>query len=173
MVLKGMIHNFMWRKRRTSFLNDKKIRIANGFHRDYSTIRDFIIDVVNKSNNKDVVVHGHSKGGVLAALCALDIVSNTTDKNVEAFSIGMLRTGNKHFADYFDKKLPNYINIDYGSDFWSQLAPRWLGFHHVGKRIHLGPKRKWGFGRRKDHHWDVYHNALKEHLTDEMLKEDK
>ena len=80
------------------------VKMHRGFVSAYLSVRDKIHHYVNNSNATCYRIVGHSLGGALAQLCALDLqynfVSHTglqADKNieVEAYTFGAPKVGNK------------------------------------------------------------------------------
>jgi predicted lipase len=66
---------------------------------------------VTKSDT--IVVTGHSLGGALAAICALDLVLSdiTTGENLELITFGEPRVGNAEYAAAMDKYVPQSYRV--------------------------------------------------------------
>jgi predicted lipase len=78
-----------------------------------------------------MLVTGHSLGGAMATLAALDIYQLITPvDNCILFASPHL--GNSEFAQYFDKIIPNTIRITNGRGIVSNTPLNWIGYHHVG-----------------------------------------
>lgn len=168
----GWITNFMLSKKVIPYQEtgtNPKIRVHNGFLRDYLIIRDYIHQKMKETDIKEVVFHGHSKGGSIAALAALDVQYNFPDKEIGAFVVGMPRIGNREFKESFESRLPKFTRCDYGSDLIPQIPFKWMGFTDLGHFIQLGPKRRWGIGKKSDHNWQLYYSGLVETLKDDEL----
>ena len=146
---------------------NRKIKVHGGMLKSYMTVRDFILDVVKKSEYKEVVFHGHSKGGALSYLAALDVQYNLKEKDVKVFTIGPPRIGNKHFANSFNRRLPDTFWYNHGNDLVPQLLPKFLGFEHVGVDFQLGKERDRKIGTFKDHNWQLYYDALYDRLRNQ------
>lgn len=163
------IQNFLFWKKVIPYKElgtNKKIRVHYGFYKGYMEVRDYIHSIVRGTDLKEIVFHGHSRGAGLAALAALDIQFNFKEKEVGGFVIGMPRLGNSFFKDSFEKRIPTFTRIDYGSDSISILPPSFFGFVDTGNLIHIGPKRVKGFGYRADHHWTIYYDTIVKELEE-------
>lgn len=163
--------NFMFSKKVIPYEKNginKKIRVHYGFFKSYMKVRSFIHDIVKKNEGNEIVFHGHSRGASIAALAALDVQFNFNEKSIGAFVIGMPRLGNDTFKKSFEKRLPDFTRIDYGSDLMPQIPPECFGYTHLNNFIHLGPERKKGIGTTKDHDGEKYMEALKNELKDKL-----
>jgi predicted lipase len=131
--------NFQFKKVMAPFFhNDNNSLVHEGFLHSYLNIRDIIL---NKFKNFDgLIIAGHSLGGALATLCAVDPLINLT--NVSCTIFGAPRVGNPHFVKLYDQKIPSTLRVVYGGDPVPQVPMRSLGFMHVGKEFHIGPKSK-------------------------------
>jgi len=141
---------------------NKKIKAHYGFYSSYLLAREFIHNIV-KSTNKEIIFHGHSKGGALATLAALDTQYNF-NKDVGIFVAGCPAIGNKCFVDSLIKRLPDYHRYSFGNDIVSVLPPELFFYYHAGPEYHTGPERKWYKMNMNDHHWQNYYNLF-ENLT--------
>lgn len=139
-----------------------KIKVHQGFLKDYLVIRNLIHEKVKATNLKKVIVHGHSMGAAITTLCALDIQYNFPELEVNGIGLASPRIGNKYFKTSFNRRMPEFIRMTWGSDMVPGLPPKWFGFRHVGNYIHLGPEPiKCIIGRFKHHNIKNYHEAIK------------
>ena len=58
-----------------------------------------------------LTICGHSLGGALATLLALDVAANTSFKNPTVYTYASPRTGGPHFADTYNHVVPNTTRI--------------------------------------------------------------
>ncbi|WP_373233241.1 lipase family protein [Cohnella sp.] len=87
-------------------------RTHRGFTCIYLSTREELIEQLSKlSTAKRLMVAGHSLGGALATLAALDIAENTEFKRPVVYTYGSARTGNPEFADRFDRVVKNSFRI--------------------------------------------------------------
>ena len=81
-----------------------------GFTYLYSLLREKVLDTLeNCFSAKALYITGHSLGGALATIAALDIAVNTSFKNPHIYTSGSPRVGNKTFADKFDAVINDSI----------------------------------------------------------------
>lgn len=81
-----------------------------GFTQIYETARDQILTSLRaKDEGKALFVTGHSLGGALAVLCALDIASNTGFRSPILYTYGAPRVGDYAFVSAFSRR-PIAIN---------------------------------------------------------------
>lgn len=78
---------------------------------------------------------GHSLGGSLAVLCALDFHRRLKGANIRVFTYGQPRTGNRVFADFFSTVGINHITrMTNKRDLIPNMPPKFLGYaHHCGE----------------------------------------
>ena len=92
---------------KTPFLPDE-CRVHAGFLGQYMSGRTLIIDTIKYMANPKVVCTGHSLGGGLSTLCALDVEQNV-EGDVETYCVtyGSPRVGGGHFCRLFDAVIDN------------------------------------------------------------------
>lgn len=77
---------------------DVPIMVHSGFETAYGALRDQILSALASSSPTTVIVSGHSLGGGVANLCALDVAQNTSIKDVRLYTFASPKAGNPHFA---------------------------------------------------------------------------
>ena len=92
--------------------------------------------ITNKISNINIM--GHSYGAALAVLCAVDLEYNFPDKNYEVFLFGCPRVGNKYFKRSYDRRVFKTFRIVNGNDAITKIPFAFLGYRHVGIKIHVG-----------------------------------
>jgi hypothetical protein len=90
-----------------------------------------------------LTICGHSLGGALATLLALDVAANTTFKKPIVYTYASPRTGNPSFADTYNQVVPNTFRIANRIDLVPKLPlpPEYqhvLGFFDLNP-VHLFP----------------------------------
>jgi hypothetical protein len=82
-----------------------------------------------------VFVTGHSLGGALAVLAALELAK--AGATVAAvYTFGMPRPGNAHFKSEYDGRLgTTTYRLVNGNDIVPTVGPSFLGFRHVGRPL--------------------------------------
>ena len=114
--------------------------IHHGFHRCMDAIRDQLfasVSTLRKSYpSYPIVVGGHSLGGAIATLAAVDIVaSGVPSLHVRHYTFGSPRVGNKAFAQYADALLPTTQRITHYKDPVPHAPPQYIPM--VGAYEHL------------------------------------
>ncbi|MEP0923466.1 lipase family protein [Leptolyngbya sp. ST-U4] len=137
----------------------------SGFIAAYFSVRDRIHDYINKSTVSSVVATGHSLGGALATLCAVDIQYNFSDKvTIEAYTYGAPKVGNDGFRDSYNRRVPDSYRIVNGMDLVPELPRPWQGYRAVDKEVRIGQRFSLNFisQRFKDHAIDRYIDNLRQ-----------
>lgn len=76
-----------------------------GFTEIYQTARDQILTSLRgKNTDKALFVTGHSLGGGLAVLCAMDVACNTGFRSPNLYTYGAPRVGNPAFVAAFSRR---------------------------------------------------------------------
>lgn len=136
--------------------NDK-IRVHYGFIEAYQSVRDAVLKGAKETPLKKIICTGHSLGGALATLAALDIKFNCPDKEVSCYTYGSPKVGNKDFVESYNKRVPNTFRFVNGVDAVPQIPP--IAYEHVGKELKLQSKEP---GQLK--------NAMEDHFPYNYIK---
>lgn len=82
----------------------------------------------------NVVLSGHSLGGVLAHMMGIHLAEKYNDFNVDVVTFGEPRFGNKALKQWVKSSLPNLVawRFVYRKDFVPRIVPRILGYSHTG-----------------------------------------
>lgn len=137
--------------------NTKGIKVHTGFIKTYELVRTFIHTKVGTKPN--IVVTGHSLGGALATLCALDL-QYCFGKNITCVPVASPRVGNKLFAESFNRRLPGTIRLTHGADLIPMVPLPVMGYRHIGTEFHIGRQRL--IPSIADHFPERYYQALTE-----------
>lgn len=87
-----------------------------------------------------MTVCGHSLGGALATLLALDVAANTVYKDPSVYTFGSPRTGDSLFASTYDQVVKNSYRIANRLDIVPTLPPP-TNYEHVLTPCELNPIR--------------------------------
>ncbi|MDH6247645.1 hypothetical protein [Mycobacterium sp. OTB74] len=87
-----------------------------------------------------VTVCGHSLGGALATLLALDLAANSTFKQPAIYTYASPRTGDPLFASTFNQVVKNSYRIENRLDIVTKLPPASM-YQHVLQSYELSPVR--------------------------------
>ena len=112
-------------------------RVHSGFLELLNVVKDHIlVDISESEPNKRLIYTGHSLGGALAYLLALE------HKPTDICVFGSPRVGGEELQEYF--KDINVMRIMAENDFVINLPPKFMGYTDIGNRISCpGKKGKW------------------------------
>jgi triacylglycerol lipase len=115
---------------------DAAIKVHLGFVDAYSSVRDAILNGAKNSKHSHIITTGHSLGGALATLAAMDIKLNVPGRQVSCYTFGSPKVGNPAFAAAYNKLVPDTHRFVNDADVVPTIPP--LGYEHVGELHHLG-----------------------------------
>jgi hypothetical protein len=162
----------------TAEVKDGVGRVHSGFHDAYDSVRkeliSHMIDMRTKYDRMwrhfEVEVTGHSLGGALSTLVALELEAlGFQIKSVTTF--GSPRVGDEVFADFWGKKFGDRtMRMTHAHDMVPSLPPRMLGYHHVATEVFQNASGAYIMGdgsgedpRGSDSEWT--HASLADHLV--------
>ncbi|MEM9217751.1 MAG: lipase family protein [Cyanobacteria bacterium P01_F01_bin.150] len=143
------------------------IQIHEGFSNAYLSVRDSIHkEISNLEQQTRIIVTGHSLGGALATLCALDLQFNffsSASEQISLYTFGSPRVGNANFKKSFDRRVPNSYRIINGMDIVPAVPRPWQRYRHVAQEYRVGKRFSWRFvsQRFKDHEIARYLESLR------------
>ncbi|MBD2258557.1 lipase family protein [Pseudanabaena sp. FACHB-2040] len=143
------------------------VKFHCGFMTAYFAVRDRLLPAIEKIPQPKIVITGHSLGGALATIAALDIQYNITSKNnqaIEVYTFGAPRVGNQALAESYNQRVPDSFRYVFGWDIVTRTPRSWQGYTHVEKEVVLGSRWTWRVLSRRfsDHAIDNYISALAE-----------
>ena len=115
-----------------------EIKVHQGFYQAYKSARPIIHESLIRLNPKKITICGHSLGGALATLCAVDIQYNFPNINLEVYTYGQPKVGNKAFEESFNKRVTNMIRTYMRKDIVPMCPPEWIEKLAGGKYFHVG-----------------------------------
>ena len=124
--------------------DESKIKVHKGFINAYKSVRAQVHKFIKKHEKiKKIFVCGHSLGGALATLCAIDIQYNFNPISIECYPSGNPKVGNKAFVKSYNKRVPNTIRTYMRTDLVPNMPPSWLQvmydkYYHAGKKNAIG-----------------------------------
>ncbi|KAL6651026.1 hypothetical protein ACP70R_009951 [Stipagrostis hirtigluma subsp. patula] len=130
----------------------QEVQVHSGFLGAYDSVRNRIMALIKYAvGNLDeedaetiprwhVYVTGHSLGGALATLLALELSSSQMAKNdvisVTMYNFGSPRVGNRRFAEVYNAKVKDSWRIVNHRDI-IPTVPRLMGYCHVEAPVYL------------------------------------
>ncbi len=100
------------------------VLVHDGFLDIYDSCRDDIIQTyATIPKNKKLYITGHSLGGALATLHALDVAANMRFSKVIMYNFASPRVGNKEFTEIYNNLIPLSIRFVNTNDIIPMLPP--------------------------------------------------
>lgn len=168
-------YNFRFMKKRVPYEGvNKKLLVHTGFIEEYLQVRDIIHNEIRSMISQDlkhVLVTGHSLGGALTQLCAVDLQYHWRALQIRAIPIAAPRVGNRVFAQSYNMRVPATVRIVNQFDTVCKVPPECFGYEHVGTEIVVGKQTWWWyilhpvlalFGNPLDHYPQRYLEGIKE-----------
>eukprot|EP00834_Sanchytrium_tribonematis_P002840 NODE_96_length_20709_cov_1.429161.p9 type:complete len:270 gc:universal NODE_96_length_20709_cov_1.429161:5250-4441(-) len=112
----------------------KLVRVHNGFLRGWTLLREEILKFVRESPSKNVILVGHSMGGAIASIAALEI---STFAPTSIVTIGCPRVGNNHFVKLLSEQVRSISRITNRNDLTPLSPPIWMGYAHPPREIYI------------------------------------
>ncbi|XP_010527179.1 PREDICTED: uncharacterized protein LOC104804568 isoform X2 [Tarenaya hassleriana] len=170
----------------------QEVQVHSGFLSAYDSVRiriisllklaiGYIDNVAEPPYKWHVYVTGHSLGGALATLLALELASSQLAKQgtitVTMYNFGSPRVGNKRFADVYNQKVKDSWRVVNHRDI-IPTVPRLMGYCHVAQPVYLGAgglrDTLESMELQKDgYHGDVIGEATPDILVSEFMKGEK
>ena len=147
---------------------NKKIKVHTGFINQYKAVRKEIHKRVHDCGTNHVIVTGHSLGGALATLCALDLQYNNDCRDIICVPIASPKVGNRYFVKSYNKRIPKTYRFVYRNDSVCKVPFKLMGFKHISQKRYLGSKLKWYerfliWGNPLDHYPKKYLKEITEY----------
>lgn len=98
-----------------------------GFHFAYKVVEKELLETVgpllNKYPNASIIVSGHSLGGAMATISALELQLQF-NKVSALYAFGCPRVGNIHFSQFLKLKIPERYRPIHNKDLFAHLPYR-------------------------------------------------
>eukprot|EP01059_Diplonema_ambulator_P003859 TRINITY_DN1355_c0_g1_i1.p1 TRINITY_DN1355_c0_g1~~TRINITY_DN1355_c0_g1_i1.p1 ORF type:complete len:2113 (+),score=555.76 TRINITY_DN1355_c0_g1_i1:36-6341(+) len=123
-------------------VGDRTVNVHTGFAELWSKFKDRVFDTLSMKLGLDdedddtvLVFTGHSLGGALATLAAVDVASSLYKKRkVTMYNFGSPRVGDSDFSAYYDSVVPNSYRVVCKGDPVTMLPPM-FSYTHVGHSV--------------------------------------
>lgn len=117
--------------------------VHNGFYTAYSKLAVELMPIFQRFiatyPSYEIQITGHSLGGALAILCALDL-ENSYGKVAKVYTYGEPRVGEVDFVNYAQSKLSDIYRVINYQDVVPHAPPHYLGFRHEGTEEWYNPE---------------------------------
>lgn len=122
-------------------LKDTKLGLHLGFYELYKELIGVISSLANILSTKKILITGHSLGGAIGQLFALEL----SEFHPVVYTFGAPRVGNGVFKDLFEEHISeSYRIVNYG-DVVPELPPFLKNkqtYKHASKAIYIGEEKK-------------------------------
>ncbi len=140
-------------------------QVHTGFIDAYLEVQSKILLLYSKELSPKVLITGHSLGGAIATLCALDLQYKQEDgslkdekspEKLQCITFGSPRVGNKAFVESYNRRVPHTCRVVNGNDPATHFPKisfqlpfklkkkflRWpiSPYRHVHKKLRLGKR---------------------------------
>jgi len=103
--------------------------------------RSVVSEDSRTSRKRQIFITGHSLGGALATLAALDLQTRYTGEYaVRMINLASPRVGDYSFARMFDSLIPNAVRVVFTRDVVPGLPKFGCMFKHVGHEVNINKK---------------------------------
>jgi len=128
-------------------------QVHSGFSRAYKHVRPFIVHTIREiledeekiedrghgsyRSREPLMIYctGHSLGGAMATLCALELVHEFGERvQVQMYNFGSPRVGDHMFAYYYGERVPYSFRMVYDRDIITTI-PKLFVYKHIGLEI--------------------------------------
>eukprot|EP00286_Rhodomonas_abbreviata_P020624 CAMPEP_0181310450 /NCGR_PEP_ID=MMETSP1101-20121128/12592_1 /TAXON_ID=46948 /ORGANISM="Rhodomonas abbreviata, Strain Caron Lab Isolate" /LENGTH=309 /DNA_ID=CAMNT_0023417079 /DNA_START=90 /DNA_END=1019 /DNA_ORIENTATION=- len=134
-----------------SFDRKPACKVHSGFFDDWKSVQYEVLNATQRAMaahpTAQVWVTGHSMGGALAVFCALDVRLKLNVPFVGLYTFGQPRVGNKAFAEFTTRTIPNTMRVTHQDDVVPHLPPMTsaylplTAFHHEATEVwQTGPQ---------------------------------
>ncbi|KAL9240869.1 hypothetical protein vseg_015041 [Gypsophila vaccaria] len=145
--IQNWVEDLYWKQLDLNYPDMPDAMVHHGFYYAYhnTTLRPGVVNAVRRARRLfgeiDVIVIGHSMGGAMAAICALDLTVYHKIDNIQVMTFGQPRIGNADFASYYTQYIPNTIRVTHDHDIVPHLPPYYRYFPE--KTYHHFPREVW------------------------------
>jgi triacylglycerol lipase len=113
-------------------------RVHLGFERMEMSVRNSIVSALNAvPTDTRITVLGHSLGGAMAVLAAVDLKRNVGRSHVDVCTMGGPRVGKADFRRNFDREIADCFRVTNVFDIVPHVPSLITGWNHVGEEIEV------------------------------------
>ncbi|EAS02396.1 lipase family protein (macronuclear) [Tetrahymena thermophila SB210] len=126
--------------RKFNYQKCDKCNVHEGIYNIYSSFQNKLtecaLNLIKQYPQASIIITGHSLGGALATLQAVDIKTQYPDYSIELVTFGSPRVGNQKFSDYANNLLKNNsVRITNKKDVIPHLPFKFFDFYHTGQEM--------------------------------------
>jgi hypothetical protein len=119
---------------KTVVIFGSECKVHDGFWKAYDSVKNEVNSIINNSkyNDYEIITCGHSLGGALAILCAINTPINCKVKTV---AYGSPLVGDSKFVKVFNNRKIECIRLIHGNDV-VPMVPN-INYKHCGEQIRV------------------------------------
>ncbi len=160
--------------RQVEFL-PKNCNLHSGFYDRFESSWESLYEILRRyANDRNVgieelkiTVTGHSMGGAVVNIAGLYLKLREDVKNLRVITIAAPRAADKAAAEFYDSLLwKDTVRVDNSSDLITMVAPGFMGYKHVGRRLKLG------FGAINGHEIENYIDLIRNTKPEDFKLDD-
>lgn len=133
---KGSDSDYDWRMNFTFTQKVYKMfRVHKGFFKEYSDVRNIILDKCYSKDYKKIIFVGYSLGGAICTLCLEDLNYHFKDKEIYGYAFESPRS--LKVPKKYRYLWKNLFRIKNNEDLITHLPPKIFGYNDLGKEIKI------------------------------------
>lgn len=109
------------------------------FYRLYQEVAKQVVasvqDIRKEHEVAMILVSGHSMGGAVALICAIELSMLRALYVQAVYTFGHPRAGNFAFAELMQKNVPNLFRVTHNHDIVPHLPPTYLNYRHSAVEV--------------------------------------
>lgn len=137
----------------------KLCRIHSGFLKAITKVRQRIFSHFN--GDEEIIMLGHSLGGALAHICALDAMISLGNLKIRCYTFGCPRVGNKEFKALSEKNFRS-LNVIHLNDPIPNFPPTMFRYASLGHELYVGEENPCYIKMLKYHKINSYISVIEE-----------
>ncbi|NQT57356.1 MAG: lipase family protein [Bacteroidetes bacterium] len=140
------------------FQENPQFKAHKGMQDKYKGVYQDVHERIKSFNGSQIILIGHSAGGMIAMLAYLDLTRSYPDKQFSAVTFGTPRIFNRAAARELNDEKRKIFRFVTEKDFFPILPPALFGYRHTGTLIRLGEASLKPYSR--DAHYPGYQVEL-------------
>ena len=130
--------NWQYRLEPIFYQDNPQLKAHKGIQSKYKGICQDVHERIKAFSGSQIMLIGHSAGGMVAMLAYFDLTRSYPDKQFTVINFGIPRIFNRTAARELDDEKENIFRFVTEKDFFPILPPTLLGYSHTGTQIRLG-----------------------------------
>ncbi len=153
--------NYQFRPAPLFFTDNPSYKAHRGMLSKYEGIYDDVHNRINSFAGEEILLIGHSAGGMVAYIAFFDIYHAYPELGVRLVTFGTPRVLTRNAAAQLREAEDRIIRIVMGRDIFSSMPPAILGYRHVGTLVRMGDQPFWKPFSVSDHYPGYQHEFIR------------